>query len=29
MWTGLSDAVATDEADDSYDLSWMGDLPGG
>ena len=26
MWTGLSDAVATDEADDSYDLSWMGDL---
>jgi hypothetical protein len=28
MWTGLSDAVATDEADDSYDLSWMADLPG-
>ena len=27
MWTGLSDAVATDEADDYYDLSWMGDLP--
>jgi hypothetical protein len=25
--TGLSDAVATDEADDAYDLSWMGDLP--
>jgi HIRAN domain len=28
MWTGLSDAVATDEADESYDLSWMADLPG-
>jgi tetratricopeptide (TPR) repeat protein len=27
MRTGLSDAVVTDEADDSYDLSWMGDLP--
>ena len=27
MRTGLSNAVATDEADDSYDLSWMGDLP--
>jgi hypothetical protein len=27
MRTGLSDAVATDEADDSYDLSWMGDMP--
>jgi hypothetical protein len=27
MRTGLSDALATDEADDSYDLSWMGDLP--
>jgi hypothetical protein len=27
MRTGLSDAVATDEADDSYDLSWMSKLP--
>jgi HIRAN domain len=27
MWTGLSDAVASDEADESYDLSWMADLP--
>jgi hypothetical protein len=27
MRTGLSDALATDEADDSYDLSWMSDLP--
>jgi hypothetical protein len=27
MQTGLSDALATDEADDSYDLSWMSDLP--
>jgi hypothetical protein len=27
MWTGLSDAVATDEADDSYNLSWMANLP--
>jgi hypothetical protein len=27
MWSGLSDALATDKADDSYDLSWMGDLP--
>jgi hypothetical protein len=25
--TGLSDAVATDDADDSYDLSWASDLP--
>jgi hypothetical protein len=25
--TGLSDALATDEADDAYDLGWMGDLP--
>jgi hypothetical protein len=24
MRPGLSDAVATDEADDGYDLSWMG-----
>jgi hypothetical protein len=23
MWSGLTDAVATDEADDSYDLSWL------
>jgi hypothetical protein len=28
MRTGLSNAVATDEADESYDLSWMADLPG-
>lgn len=27
MWSGLTNAVATDEADDSYDLSWMHDLP--
>jgi len=27
MRTGLSDAVATDEADDSYDLGWINDLP--
>jgi hypothetical protein len=27
MWSGLSDALATDEADDAYDLSWMNDLP--
>jgi hypothetical protein len=27
MWSGLSDALATDEADDSYDLGWMHDLP--
>jgi hypothetical protein len=27
MRTGLSDALATDDADDSYDLSWMSDLP--
>jgi HIRAN domain-containing protein len=27
MRTGLTDAVATDEADDSYDLSWLSDLP--
>jgi hypothetical protein len=27
IWTGLFNAVATDEADDSYDLSWMADLP--
>jgi hypothetical protein len=27
MRTGLSDALATDQADDSYDLGWMGDLP--
>lgn len=25
--TGLSDAAATDDADDSYDLSWMRELP--
>jgi hypothetical protein len=25
--TGLTDAVATDQADDGYDLSWMSDLP--
>jgi tetratricopeptide (TPR) repeat protein len=25
--TGLSDALATDDADDSYNLSWMNDLP--
>jgi hypothetical protein len=27
MRTGLSDAFATDAADDSYDLAWMDDLP--
>ena len=27
MWSGLSDALATDEEDDSYDLSWLNDLP--
>jgi hypothetical protein len=27
MRTGLSDAQATDDADDSYDLRWMSDLP--
>jgi hypothetical protein len=27
MWSGLSDALATDEADDAYDLSWMNNLP--
>ena len=27
MRTALSDALATDEADDSYDLSWLRDLP--
>jgi hypothetical protein len=27
MRTGLSDALATDDADDSYDLRWMSDLP--
>ena len=27
MRTGLSDAIATDDADDSYDLSWMTSLP--
>jgi hypothetical protein len=27
MRTGLSDAAATDDADDSYDLSWMSGLP--
>jgi hypothetical protein len=25
--TGLSDALATDEADDSYDLNWLSNLP--
>src|SRR4030095_1186487 len=27
MRTGLSAALATDDADDAYDLSWMSDLP--
>ena len=27
MRTALSDALATDAADDSYDLAWMADLP--
>ena len=27
MRTGLSDALATDEADDSYDMRWLRDLP--
>jgi hypothetical protein len=27
MRTGLSEAQATDDADDSYDLRWMSDLP--
>jgi hypothetical protein len=27
MRTGLSDAITTDDADDSYDLSWMSGLP--
>jgi len=27
MRTALSDALATDGADDSYDLAWMSDLP--
>lgn len=27
MDTGLTDAVATDAADEAYDLSWVGDLP--
>jgi hypothetical protein len=27
MRTGLTDALTTDAADDSYDLSWMSDLP--
>jgi hypothetical protein len=27
MRTGLSDALATDDADDAYDLSWMSGLP--
>ncbi len=27
MWSGLSEAVATDAADDTYDLSWINDLP--
>jgi hypothetical protein len=26
--TGLSEAIGTDEEDDSYDLSWLDDLPG-
>jgi hypothetical protein len=29
MRTGLSDAFATDAADDSYDLGWMSGLPSG
>ena len=27
MWSGLTGAVATDDADDSYDLSWLDELP--
>jgi hypothetical protein len=27
MRTGFSDALATDQADDTYDLRWMSDLP--
>jgi hypothetical protein len=27
MRTGLTDALATDQADNAYDLSWMSDLP--
>lgn len=27
MMTGLTDAILTDAADDSYDLSWMSNLP--
>lgn len=27
MDTGLTDAIATDTADDAYDLSWVADLP--
>jgi hypothetical protein len=27
MRTGLTDARATDQAEDAYDLGWMGDLP--
>src|SRR4030095_4881921 len=27
MRTGLSDALATDDADDSYDLGWMSERP--
>jgi hypothetical protein len=27
IWSGLGDALATDEADDTYDLSWISDLP--
>lgn len=27
MRTGLSDALATDQADDSYDMRWLSDLP--
>ena len=27
MRTGMSDALATDEADETYDLAWMRDLP--
>lgn len=28
MMTGLTDAIATDAADDNYDLSWVAELPG-
>lgn len=27
MMTGLSEAIATDAADDNYDLSWVADIP--